>query len=67
MHCFEKGPAPKNNVRVASNMDLHGDLTVGVLDSRLIGQIRFKPWSGHYIVFIGKTFYSYSGSPHPGV
>ena len=37
------------------------------LDPTCIKPSRFNPWPlGHYVVFLGKTLYSYGASRHPG-
>ena len=43
-----------------------GGLMVSALDSGLGGP-GWSPGRGHYVVFLGKTLYSYSASLHPGV
>ena len=32
-----------------------------------MGRSGFKPWPGHWVVFLGKILYSHSASLHPGV
>ena len=39
---------------------------VSALDSGLSG-LGSSPGQGHCVVFLGKTLYSHSASPHPGV
>ena len=39
---------------------------VSVLDSG-VSCLGSTPGWGHYVVFLGKTLYSHSVSPHPGV
>ena len=43
-----------------------GGLKISVLDSGVSGP-GSSPGPEHYVVFLGKTFYSHSTSLHPGV
>ena len=47
----------------------HSGLMVSVLvpEQSASSSAGSSPGQGHYVVFLGKTFYSHSASLHPGV